>query len=296
MKKLFAVLMAVIMVCSLCACDSADYKKADEAMSAGDYAAAAEAFKALGDYEDSAEKAMECDYQLALAVFESADYTAAIEAFEALGGYADSADYITKAGAELVRAALPGEWSCAGMDMTEEFMTGLEAALVEEAEILEYCEFPPLLVDMSMEIFEEGTFTAAVDKDSFTASMEGILDAVKDGLKAYLAVEVESVLAEEGLSKEELFAQLGVSDMDELITALLGMSMDELFEELGLEEALALEADAFVVSGVWTVEGESLTLTVGDEKEIAVYDAAADTITVTEGSGDGEYPQTYKRK
>lgn len=296
MKKPFAVLLAFVMVFSLCACDSADYKKADEAMTAGDYAAASEAFKALGDYEDSAEKATECDYRLALDMFESADYTAAIAAFEALDGYADSADYIAKAKDELLRAAVLGQWICADMDLTEEFMAELESALAEEAEILDYCQLPSLLVDMQMEIFDKGTFTAAVDTDSFIESMTGILDAVKDGLKSYFVDELESTLTSEGLSLEDLYTELGVSNEDELLTALLGMSLDDLFDSMGLEETLSTAMDSAAVSGVWEVSGEALTLAVGEEHETALYDAAADTLTVTEGSGMGTYPQTYTRK
>ena len=296
MKRLFAILLAVVMVFSLCACDSADYKKASEAMDSGDYAAASEAFKALGDYKDSAEKAKECDYQLALAVFESADYAAAIAAFEALGGYADSADYIAKAKDEIVRAAVPGQWVCSGVDLTEEFMVGLEAAMAEDAEILDSCELPPLLVDMCMEIFDKGTFSATVDTDSFMESMTGILDAVKAGLQSYLVTELEAALTTEGLSMEDLYSELDVSNEDELIIAILGMSIDELFDSMGLEDTLSTAMDSSAVSGVWEVAGETLTLTVGEEYETAVYDAAADTVTVTEGSGTGTYPQIYTRK
>ena len=297
MKKLLAVLLVAAMAFSLCGCDSADYKKAVEAMEGGDYAAASAAFKALGDYEDSAAKALECDYQLALDVFESADYTAAVAVFEALDGYAESADYIAKAKDEIMRAAVVGEWVCPEVDMTEDFMTALEASLGEDVGILDYCELPSLVVEQSMEIQEKGVFTATIDPDSFMEGMTAVLDAIELGLKDYFLTELEAVLAEDGFTLEDAYAELGVSNEDELLTAVLGVSFDELFEAMGLVDALSSSMENAKLSGVWEVEGESLTLTIGDDYEIASYDAAADVLTVTEGTtSSGGYPMAYERK
>ena len=71
------------------------YRDAAALMESGDYAKAAEAFTALGDFQDSAQKAasakLGADYQAAEALMESGDYTGAAEAFTALADYKDSA-------------------------------------------------------------------------------------------------------------------------------------------------------------------------------------------------------------
>ena len=84
-----------------------DYKAAQSLMDSGEYAKAAEAFEALGDYEDSARKAKDARqreaYQNAVVLLDAGEYVKAAEAFEALGTYRDSADKL---------AGLMGNVSC----------------------------------------------------------------------------------------------------------------------------------------------------------------------------------------
>ena len=54
MKKILAILVVALMICSLAGCDSSKYKKAVELYDSGDYQAAIVIFSELGDYEDSA--------------------------------------------------------------------------------------------------------------------------------------------------------------------------------------------------------------------------------------------------
>ena len=78
-KKVLAAVLMIAVMFSITGCNSSDYKKAAQMMADGDYAAASEMFKALGDYEDSADQAKECDYQIAKAAFDAGDYENAIE-------------------------------------------------------------------------------------------------------------------------------------------------------------------------------------------------------------------------
>lgn len=71
-KKVLAAVLMIAVMFSITGCNSSDYKKAAQLMADGDYAAASEMFKALGDYEDSADQAKECDYQIAKAAFDAA--------------------------------------------------------------------------------------------------------------------------------------------------------------------------------------------------------------------------------
>ena len=84
------------------------YRAAQELLDAKDYSGAAEAFEALGDYDDSAEKAQEAQqmqeqaekeqsYQAAQVLLDAKDYSAAEEAFAALGDYSNSASKVQEA-------------------------------------------------------------------------------------------------------------------------------------------------------------------------------------------------------
>jgi tetratricopeptide (TPR) repeat protein len=77
-------------------CDSrkTDYKKAAALMDESDYITAYNAFLALGDYEDSADMAAECEkairFDEAVSLMQSGKYEEALQTFEGLRGYKDS--------------------------------------------------------------------------------------------------------------------------------------------------------------------------------------------------------------
>lgn len=89
MKKLSLFLLSLIMLISLTACDSGDYKKAKKLYERGQYSEAAAIFEGLGDYEDSSEKVKQCKYQQALALAADREFDRAIKAFTELGDYED---------------------------------------------------------------------------------------------------------------------------------------------------------------------------------------------------------------
>lgn len=92
MKKLLSLVLICALLCSLTGCKATDYKKALAAMDNGDYAAASEAFYALGDYKDSADLALTCDYRLAERLADRDELLEAAKAFDALGDYSDAAE------------------------------------------------------------------------------------------------------------------------------------------------------------------------------------------------------------
>jgi tetratricopeptide (TPR) repeat protein len=130
MRKIGVLLLVALMMISLTACKSDDYKEAMELyvnreydaalviftelgdyedsinmvtrcrhaqahslLQNGKYEEARVIFEELGDYEDSAENVKECYYQQAIALMEGKQYEAAEEIFAMLGDYKDSADY-----------------------------------------------------------------------------------------------------------------------------------------------------------------------------------------------------------
>ena len=84
------------------------YIYAQELLGAGQYADAAAAFDAVGDYEDAAKLAM---YAKAAALGESGQYDAAIDAFNSFGDYKSSADMAAYYGAR--REQADGDYSSA---------------------------------------------------------------------------------------------------------------------------------------------------------------------------------------
>lgn len=130
MKRIRVLFLSILIMVSLTACKSDDYKEAMELyvnreydaalvifaelgdyedsvnmvtkchyaqahmlMDDGMYEEARTIFEELGDYEDSAENIKECNYQQAIMLMEQKQYEAAEEIFAMLGDYKDSAEY-----------------------------------------------------------------------------------------------------------------------------------------------------------------------------------------------------------
>ena len=94
-KKLALVLLIAALLLTMTGCSAADYKTAKQLMESGDAAAAAEMFKTLGDYKDSAAQAAACDYTVAQNTYSAGEYEQARALFAALGDYEDSAELVT---------------------------------------------------------------------------------------------------------------------------------------------------------------------------------------------------------
>lgn len=300
MKKLIAIALALVLVLSLAGCDASDYKKAVSSMDAGDYAAASAAFKALGDYKDSADLAKKCDYSLAKADYDAGNYEDAAKAFEALGDYEDCADLLVKANDAITTKALVGSWETDAKDYSDLILSSILTAGGDDlADALSYCNFGSFDLKLGMTIKEDGTYSASVNQDSYDAAVSGYLDALKTGLKDYYVAAIEANLSSQGYTLEDAYAELGVSDVDGLIEASLGMTYDDLFDALGYQEFLSALSENLSYDGKYTVENGALTFKSDGGDELGTYDAAADTVTLT-GTADGNadtdlYPQVFHR-
>lgn len=94
-KKLALILLTAALMLTVTGCGANDYQTAVQLMGNGDAAAASAAFKALGDYKDSAALASACDYSIATDAYLAEDYEQARALFAALGDYKESASLVT---------------------------------------------------------------------------------------------------------------------------------------------------------------------------------------------------------
>ena len=68
------------------------YAAAEAALEAQSYDSAIAQFEALGDYEDSADRALQAKYAFATSLYEDNSYEDAVSLYEELGNYSDAAD------------------------------------------------------------------------------------------------------------------------------------------------------------------------------------------------------------
>ena len=100
MKRIIYIIFVLLLAFSLCGCsiinNIQNYKAAEELYAAGNLESAADIYETLGEYKDSADKALVCRYEMACTAFEKEEYKEAGELFGALGDYKDSADMAEK--------------------------------------------------------------------------------------------------------------------------------------------------------------------------------------------------------
>ena len=93
-KKLALILLTAALMLTVTGCGANDYQTAVQLMGSGDAAAASAAFKALGDYKDSAALASACDYSIATDAYLAEDYEQARALFAALNVRGDAGDHL----------------------------------------------------------------------------------------------------------------------------------------------------------------------------------------------------------
>ena len=334
MKKFLGIILVLALVCSLCACDSSDYKKASDALAAGDYEAALAGFEALADYKDSADKVSECRYQLALAEFDGGSYEKALDAFNALGGFSDSADKakecryrlaleeldggsyekaiagfealgdyadaaqrVKEATLALTKEKVVGKWVSDEIDITDQ----LRAALLQSelGGVFSDIQLEKVAFRAQIELTERGTYVSAVVKDEFAETIKSFMSSITEATTKYILSIYEENLELNGYTMQDLYDELGTDDPDEVVRQLEGASVAEMFEEMQLEAVLETFAGVGM-TGEYELTESELLLRAGEITEHAVYKLDRDEITIRHMEVNGTtsidgYPQTYTR-
>lgn len=308
MKKFAAVLLIGAMLLCLGGCKASDYKSAVAAMDAGDYVQALPVLEALGDYKDAADLTLKCRYALAEADFDQGNYETARSAFEALGSYRDSAGYITRCDYNLavkayeakkyeealamfrnlngfsdsdryillsenalLKGNILGQWVSQTIDVTPVFLS-----------ILEYQD--PLLSEAAQEAGASlgMVLTITFSEDELCtvqvnlSDLEGFSQRFGDLFRSYLTKVLDRALQEEGMSIEDLYAELGTRDIDEIYQALYEENLQDAIDAFGMQEYLEEAFSQLETRNSFTVQDGEISCS-GDTFR---YDSATDTLTL----------------
>lgn len=251
-QKILSLALVFCLLFALTACGAAgDYDAAAKLMEEGKYAEAKDAFTALGDYKDSADKAAECEYQFTTA-------------------------YVTD--------ALVGEWSSDELDISK-LMTDSILAAVEGNE-----ESQAMLDKMDLSFYtgklcyrftENGTLVAFQDAELGAQNLEKLFDELGRAAEEYMLDILKAGFEEEGITMEQARAELGAADDAELVKIIceeaLGINMSDFVSEMIPMDALKNALDQ-KQPGVFTVSGNEVTLTVGEDSVVYTYDMENDTL------------------
>ena len=309
MKKRIAILLVLALVLALSGCKSSDYKQAVTAMDAGNYQEALTALDALGDYKDAADLAVKCRYAIAEDNFDKGEYETALTQFTDLGDYRDSGKYVTKCNYALAVKAFEDEDYTKAQDLftgladyqdSESYLEKTENALLLQAvsgtwqsgtfDLFGYLvDSMGLMENAWNTVTSDGTlpqanasFTVTIDENGeygvecTIERSENFGDAFKDLMIRYMKEAISTNLADQGYTLDDLYAELGTEDWDEVMNGLYGVNMDEFLKnQVGMEDAL----DAIETAGFdhGTVEFEDGKLVLGGNT--LSYDAEKDTLT-----------------
>lgn len=309
MRKRIAILLVLALVLALSGCKSSDYKQAVTAMDAGNYQEALTALDALGDYKDAADLAVKCRYAIAEDNFDKGEYETALTQFTDLGDYRDSGKYVTKCNYALAVKAFEDKDYTKAQDLftgladyqdSESYLEKTENALLLQAvsgtwksgtfNLFGYLvDSMGLMEDAWNTVTSDGTlpqanasFTVTIDENGeygvecTIERSENFGDAFKDLMIRYMKEAISTNLADQGYTLDDLYAELGTEDWDEVMNGLYGVNMDEFLKnQVGMEDAL----DAIETAGFdhGTVEFEDGKLVLGENT--LSYDAEKDTLT-----------------
>lgn len=309
MRKRIAILLVLALVLALSGCKSSDYKQAVTAMDAGNYQEALTALDALGDYKDAADLAVKCRYAIAEDNFDKGEYETALTQFTDLGDYRDSGKYVTKCNYALAVKAFEDKDYTKAQDLftgladyqdSESYLEKTENALLLQAvsgtwksgtfDLFGYLvDSMGLMEDAWNTVTSDGTlpqanasFTVTIDENGeygvecTIERSENFGDAFKDLMIRYMKEAISTNLADQGYTLDDLYAELGTEDWDEVMNGLYGVNMDEFLKnQVGMEDAL----DAIETAGFdhGTVEFEDGKLVLGENT--LSYDAEKDTLT-----------------
>ncbi len=309
MRKRIAILLVLALVLALSGCKSSDYKQAVTAMDAGNYQEALTALDALGDYKDAADLAVKCRYAIAEDNFDKGEYETALTQFTDLGDYRDSGKYVTKCNYAMAVKAFEDEDYTKAQDLftgladyqdSESYLEKTENALLLQAvsgtwksgtfDLFGYLvDSMGLMEDAWNTVTSDGTlpqanasFTVTIDENGeygvecTIERSENFGDAFKDLMIRYMKEAISTNLADQGYTLDDLYAELGTEDWDEVMNGLYGVNMDEFLKnQVGMEDAL----DAIETAGFdhGTVEFEDGKLVLGENT--LSYDAEKDTLT-----------------
>ena len=309
MKKRIAILLVLALVLALSGCKSSDYKQAVTAMDAGNYQEALTALDALGDYKDAADLAVKCRYAIAEDNFDKGEYETALTQFTDLGDYRDSGKYVTKCNYALAVKAFEDKDYTKAQDLftgladyqdSKDYLEKTENALLLQAvsgtwksgtfDLFGYLvDSMGLMEDAWNTVTSDGTlpqanasFTVTIDENGeygvecTIERSDNFGDAFKDLMIRYMKEAISTNLADQGYTLDDLYAELGTEDWDEVMNGLYGVNMDEFLKnQVGMEDAL----DAIETAGFdhGTVEFEDGKLVLGENT--LSYDAEKDTLT-----------------
>ena len=309
MRKRIAILLVLALVLALSGCKSSDYKQAVTAMDAGNYQEALTALDALGDYKDAADLAVKCRYAIAEDNFDKGEYETALTQFTDLGDYRDSGKYVTKCNYALAVKAFEDKDYTKAQDLftgladyqdSENYLEKTENALLLQAvsgtwqsgtfDLFGYpVDSMGLMENAWNTVTSDGTlpqanasFTVTIDENGeygvecTIERSENFSDAFKDLMIRYMKEAISTNLADQGYTLDDLYAELGTEDWDEVMNGLYGVNMDEFLKnQVGMEDAL----DAIETAGFdhGTVEFEDGKLVLGENT--LSYDAEKDTLT-----------------
>lgn len=160
MKKIIALLAALLLAVSLTGCKSSDYKEAMSYYVDGKYEAACELFKKLGGYEDSLKMVNKCVYAMAEEKLEAMQYSEAAELFESLGNYEDSAEKVKECNYQLAHLLITAKQYDAAREIFEELGDYRDSATYSQS--MKWHVFADYISEQGSVVIENDTYTVTL--------------------------------------------------------------------------------------------------------------------------------------
>lgn len=252
MKRVFAFLLAVVMVLSLAACSSE--KK---------------------------------DYEKAVGLYDSGKYDEAAKAFEKLGGYEDAASYLAKANDGIATEYLKGHWTTEAVDLSKIMMDAMgdELSNSEYGDLSQYFDLSMLSAIFTLDFNEDGTYGLGIDETEYAVVLEKLGESMRQGFLDMVGAMLDAEAQKVGMTMDTMLEELGIDSLEQFVAVAMDVELDDFVAEVVIDP-LSEISTAMKSAGTYTVENNIVSMDFGTGVDKATLDMSTGTVTITAESVD----------
>lgn len=263
LKAVTAVALICVLMVSMTGCDALDYRDAIDLYNAQDYAAAAEIFSALGDYENCPALYTDCQYWMAVSLAQQGNFREALPRFEELGNYENSAQWVTE---------------CQYQNAVNAFNeNNLGDAEIFFGETMEYKSTGEYLRQIAWQKFFDALVEAPLQTETEGKSYTLAADVAANQLRFYVGAQTDSAFPSHNdltltLSRDSLIADFTATD---------AFSMDFRDDAIGSQQFISGRVDITTCTAETIPLMEVFEKTVQDNQGNTTTDTAPTDAAVT---------------
>lgn len=202
------------------------------------------------------------DYKKAQTLFNNQDYAAAAEAFKELDDYKDSAAMYVKSKDQIIKQKIAGHWS-GKMDLSPELKDTIINKF--DSSVQAYIDLSKLSIPYTMNCNEDGTFDIQLDIENTAAFCDSVGVMVTEAVSSYIMDAAGQMIKNIGLDSDNSVVSFIVNAAQTLIETQLKAKISSSLQDSISEDVISTVANTFKASGIYSVENGEITFKIAND-------------------------------